>query len=679
MARSLTKHSTLLSKEFECPICCDEFKEPKVLGDCQHSLCKGCLKGYLAPFLAKKAKYFPCPMCRAKCPLTKQGVQGLKDNFTLKNIIRICSTSLRVSSVPVVPGCGACCRADATHYCPECDGLFMCQACVKAHELVAATSEHDVVGICLTHHKSLNNFCETCHTAICQLCLISDHAESTHNIKDYREVITSIRDDVKQVATGFQQNVTRLDQEQSELHGIHNQASGEVDSVITAVSEKADEAIGCAENEMKETRLSILDIDERIDALVREKELAEEKYSKVQERKDELYENKVELIWDLRKQADICSKDMIGTMEEICDIRERMAAATKKWESLKSDKTIDSSTYRSLEGLRRDMLSLSAITGTFDRAAPFRNITARFAKFVPDPNELGLGYLSREFAFASKKMDLRFPGNKGWYNLKKVVHLPNNRISALGYQPNATNGSDSLYFWRLPSSTPSTVVREPEPVVDMVGTSSGNLVLLRRQTPLLRVLFTNGGGRKDILVKLEESLWHTLTCIDTDDRGNYFIMYGSYPQCHLLVVDEAGKTRQDIEIVCAKRMSFCRSTGIMFVATAHVLIKFRWQDPVPGLEVMSTTPIGEGVDYKDICASNNGGEVFAVVYKNGDPADVLRVYQILDQEGDAKKKMKEISFRYDEVVSANFTSFGVRDDKFILAYTDRIEVFNLAT
>ncbi|XP_064635545.1 E3 ubiquitin-protein ligase Trim36-like [Lineus longissimus] len=676
MAASLSRHSSSLRKEFECPICCDEYKEPKVLA-CQHSLCKGCLKPYLAPFLAKKAAYFPCPCCRAKCPLPKQGVQGLKDNFTLKNIIRICRTSLRVSSVPVVE-CGACCRATATHFCRQCDSLFMCQACVKAHNSVAASSEHDVIGICSTHNKPLISFCETCQSAICQLCLISNHSESTHRIENYSEVITDIRDEVAKVATDFQQNVTRLDQEQSELHDIYNQASGRVDSVIKAVSEKADKAIGFVENEMEEIRLNVGDIDKRIKELEREKEVAEGMYSKVKERESELYEKKVELIWDLRKQVDIYSKDMTGTVEEMSSIQERMTAATEKWESLKSDKTIDALTYGSWNSLKRDMLGLSALTSTLDRAAPFRNITTRFAAFVPDPNERELGFLSREFESASKKMDLCFPGNMGWYNLKKVVHLPNNRISALGCQPDAPAGSNSLYFWGLPSSTPSTVVRESEPVVDIVATSSGNIILLRRQGPILRVQSTNGGGRKDIMVKLEHSLQNTLANIDTDDRGNYFIMYGSYPQCRLLVADEAGKTLQDIGIVCAKRMSFCRSTGILFVSTAQVMLKFRWQGPVQGLEVMTSTPNRKGLNYKDICASNNGGEMFAVVHRDGDPVDVLRVYQTLDQEGDAEK-MKEISFHSDEVVSANFTSFCVRDDNFIVAYADHIEVFHLTS
>jgi hypothetical protein len=509
--------------------------------------------------------------------------------------------------------------------------------------------------------------------------LISSHSESIHNIQNIREVITGVRDDVAEVATRFEEKVARIDQEQAELHNMHHQASGRVDSVITAVSEKADSAIGCAEKEMEDITERVEDINNHIKALEREKELAETRRGKVQELKDELYEKKVELIYDLRKQADVCSNDMIGTLEEINDIRGRMDIANKIWEELKSDKTIDAATYDSLMDLKRDMLGLSAITGTLDRVAPFRNITRRFADFIPDPNNLGLGYLSREFARASKKMNLFFPMNKGQYNLKKVVHLPNGRISALGHKPNTTNESDTLYFWRIPSSSPSSVIRENEPVVDMVATSAGNLVLLRKQNPAIRILFTNGGGRKDIMVDLEQNLLNTVCFIDTDDRGHYFIMYGNYPQRYLFVTDEEGKYLQDIEIVSAARMSFCRSTGIMFVASSHVMVKFRWKSTMPGLEVVTTTPHGSGLDYKDICASNNGGEVFTVLHRNGDPVDMLRVYQVLKQNGEANENMKEISFSYDQMVSSNFTSFCVRDDQFIVAYADRIDVFNMAT
>ena len=86
-----------LDKLLECPVCLEQFKQPKVL-KCQHSFC-------LDPCLIKMAKkgvgtrprpasskfqiqyLVECAICRKKC--TVADLNNFPDNLSLKNLIEI--------------------------------------------------------------------------------------------------------------------------------------------------------------------------------------------------------------------------------------------------------------------------------------------------------------------------------------------------------------------------------------------------------------------------------------------------------------------------------------------------------------------------------------------------------------------------------------------------------------
>ena len=51
-----------LEKQVECPICLEQFKEPKVLS-CLHSYCKSCLQKYVTKTSDEQHK-ITCPECR---------------------------------------------------------------------------------------------------------------------------------------------------------------------------------------------------------------------------------------------------------------------------------------------------------------------------------------------------------------------------------------------------------------------------------------------------------------------------------------------------------------------------------------------------------------------------------------------------------------------------------------
>ena len=81
MAQALDK----ISQHFQCDICQDRYKQPKIL-DCVHSFCQKCLEDYYTSRY-KDAPKIPCPVCRQETVLPDTRIQGLKTNFHLMGIM----------------------------------------------------------------------------------------------------------------------------------------------------------------------------------------------------------------------------------------------------------------------------------------------------------------------------------------------------------------------------------------------------------------------------------------------------------------------------------------------------------------------------------------------------------------------------------------------------------------
>ena len=85
-----TKFQEGVDKLLECPICFEQFNQPKVL-KCQHSFClEPCLKNMVKSNTraSAKMKYFvECPICRKK--YSGDDLNKLPDNLSLKNLIEL--------------------------------------------------------------------------------------------------------------------------------------------------------------------------------------------------------------------------------------------------------------------------------------------------------------------------------------------------------------------------------------------------------------------------------------------------------------------------------------------------------------------------------------------------------------------------------------------------------------
>ncbi|CAH1249840.1 TRIM3 [Branchiostoma lanceolatum] len=70
-----------------CPVCLLHFRDPRVL-PCLHTFCRECLQEW-----ATKQQPLECPTCRTQVSLPDQGVDGLKTNFYVNNLLDFVQSS----------------------------------------------------------------------------------------------------------------------------------------------------------------------------------------------------------------------------------------------------------------------------------------------------------------------------------------------------------------------------------------------------------------------------------------------------------------------------------------------------------------------------------------------------------------------------------------------------------
>ncbi|XP_063069391.1 E3 ubiquitin-protein ligase Midline-1 isoform X2 [Engraulis encrasicolus] len=205
-----------LESELTCPICLELFEDPLLL-PCAHSLCFNCAHRILVSHCmtnesVESISAFQCPTCRYAITLSHRGLEGLKRNVTLQNIIdRFQKASLSGPNSPsetrrgvrattsdmTSPGERVQCQfceqdppQDAVKTCVTCEVSY-CEDCLKAthpnkkpftgHRLIEPLADsHHLRGLmCLEHEdEKVNMYCVTDEQLICSLCkLVGRHRD----------------------------------------------------------------------------------------------------------------------------------------------------------------------------------------------------------------------------------------------------------------------------------------------------------------------------------------------------------------------------------------------------------------------------------------------------------------------------------------------------------------------
>ncbi|XP_073769419.1 E3 ubiquitin-protein ligase Midline-1 isoform X2 [Danio rerio] len=237
-----------LESELTCPICLELFEDPLLL-PCAHSLCFHCahriLTSHCAAFdeSSKPPSAFQCPTCRYVITLDQQGLDGLKRNVTLQNIIeRFQKASLsgpnsptetrkQISPSAMSSACEAVqcqfCEQDppqeAVKTCVTCEVSY-CQECLRAthpnkkpftgHRLTEPVPDARLRGLACPEHgeEKVNMYCITDEQLICSLCkLVGHHRE--HQVASLGERY----DKLKQM---LDSNLSNLIKRNSELENL---------------------------------------------------------------------------------------------------------------------------------------------------------------------------------------------------------------------------------------------------------------------------------------------------------------------------------------------------------------------------------------------------------------------------------------------------------------------------
>ncbi|XP_036401400.1 E3 ubiquitin-protein ligase Midline-1 [Megalops cyprinoides] len=239
-----------LESELTCPICLELFEDPLLL-PCAHSLCFSCAHRILVSHCAsnepvESISAFQCPTCRYVITLNQRGLEGLKRNVTLQNIIdryqkasvsgpnspsetrreRPLFDGTAMSSPSERVQCQFCEQdppQEAVKTCVTCEVSY-CEECLRAthpnkkpftgHRLIEPLPDSHLRGLmCLEHEdEKVNMYCVTDEQLICSLCkLVGRH-------RDHQ--VASLSDRFEKLKQALDSNLSNLIKRNNELETL---------------------------------------------------------------------------------------------------------------------------------------------------------------------------------------------------------------------------------------------------------------------------------------------------------------------------------------------------------------------------------------------------------------------------------------------------------------------------
>ncbi|XP_060935676.1 probable E3 ubiquitin-protein ligase MID2 isoform X1 [Limanda limanda] len=267
-----------LESELTCPICLELFEDPLLL-PCAHSLCFNCAHRILVSHCStskplESISAFQCPTCRYVITLNHRGLEGLKRNVTLQNIIdRFQKASLsgpnsptesrRLQPPPAVVAkmdprisCQFCEQdppREAVKTCVTCEVSY-CDRCLRAthpnkkpftsHRLVEPVPDTHIRGLtCLEHeNEKVNMYCLVDDQLICALCkLVGRHRE--HQVSSLTERFDKLKQTLENNLTNLVKRNSELENQMAKLIQICQQVEVNTAMHESKLVEECDELV----------------------------------------------------------------------------------------------------------------------------------------------------------------------------------------------------------------------------------------------------------------------------------------------------------------------------------------------------------------------------------------------------------------------------------------------------
>ncbi|XP_062584819.1 E3 ubiquitin/ISG15 ligase TRIM25-like [Saccostrea cucullata] len=214
LAGSIADLSDIAEEFLICPICSEDFNDPRMLS-CLHSFCHDCISEHILQSThdQRPPKSFSCPICRrvidgpihvpvetwANVLPVNNFINGLLDAAKLRSEDRRCDTCLHRNR-----------KVLANFWCDDC-GEAMCHECHEVHGSMKFTQSHQVVeienikqhpfkststhAVCPDHNgKFLDFYCEDHGTILCGTCVTVNHRQCS-SVKTCNEAAAEHKDD----------------------------------------------------------------------------------------------------------------------------------------------------------------------------------------------------------------------------------------------------------------------------------------------------------------------------------------------------------------------------------------------------------------------------------------------------------------------------------------------------
>uniref|UniRef100_A0A3Q3B6Z6 Midline 2 n=1 Tax=Kryptolebias marmoratus TaxID=37003 RepID=A0A3Q3B6Z6_KRYMA len=265
-----------LESELTCPICLELFEDPLLL-PCAHSLCFNCAHRILVSHCStskplESISAFQCPTCRYVITLNHRGLEGLKRNVTLQNIIdRFQKASLSGPNSPTESrrmqtqrpytmdpriSCQFCEQdppREAVKTCVTCEVSY-CDRCLRAthpnkkpftsHRLVEPVPDTHIRGLtCLEHeNEKVNMYCLVDDQLICALCkLVGRHRE--HQVSSLTERFDKLKQTLENNLTNLVKRNSELENQMAKLIQICQQVEVNTAMHESKLVEECDELV----------------------------------------------------------------------------------------------------------------------------------------------------------------------------------------------------------------------------------------------------------------------------------------------------------------------------------------------------------------------------------------------------------------------------------------------------